>query len=282
MFEFQQQAQEQGWNKANKLEGRATAHGLIGVQVDANAAVMVELNCETDFVARNKQFLSLLQTVTDLNISAAKLDSNSDDSSLSMKSLDKDYLDKIKQADGKDLSDLVALNIGQIGENLSLKKAEHFAIGTQSDQKLHVIGFTHPSGDVKTLSYGKYGVLMALERTQSAIQPKELNIEVLGQQLCQHVVGMNPESVGDLSNPKSWPQPQKKEKPVQEETEEDNPDNPYGDYDESVTEEDFGTSEKEMIHQPFLFDTEVRVRDILLDAGLNIKGFVRYEVGQEK
>ena len=73
---FQEQAQAKGWDKANKLEGRTTAQGLIGIQVlddSNNSAVMVELNCETDFVARNKNFVSLLQHVTELNLKAANV-----------------------------------------------------------------------------------------------------------------------------------------------------------------------------------------------------------------
>ena len=86
---------------------------------------MVELNCETDFVARNKQFLSLLQSVTDLNLTAAA-DTSQLDGEFSMKILEKEELDEIKQPDGKNLADLLALNIGQIGENITLKRAVHF------------------------------------------------------------------------------------------------------------------------------------------------------------
>mgnify|MGYP001490741949 CR=1 FL=1 len=65
---------------------------------------MVELNCETDFVARNKQFLSLLQSVTDLNLTAAA-DTSQHDGEFSMKFLEKEDLDEIKQPDGKNLAD---------------------------------------------------------------------------------------------------------------------------------------------------------------------------------
>ena len=60
---FQAQALELGLDKASKLEGRNTAQGLIGVIVKGNCASMVELNCETDFVARNSQFHELLNEV---------------------------------------------------------------------------------------------------------------------------------------------------------------------------------------------------------------------------
>ena len=56
---------------------------------------------------------------------------------------------------------------------------------------------------------------------------------------------------------------------------------PYSDYDTTFSEDEFKTSETEMIHQPFLFDSDRLVRDILIETGLNIKDFIRYEVGQQ-
>ncbi len=67
----QAQALELGWEKANKLVGRNTAQGLIGVLVKGNCASMVELNCETDFVARNAQFHQLLEDVATVTHEAA-------------------------------------------------------------------------------------------------------------------------------------------------------------------------------------------------------------------
>lgn len=52
-----------GWTKATKLQGRQTTQGLIGVLSKNNIAAMVELNCETDFVARNEHFQNMVDTV---------------------------------------------------------------------------------------------------------------------------------------------------------------------------------------------------------------------------
>lgn len=59
----QEQAQAQGWSKAQKLQGRNTTQGLIGLFYEGSLGAMVELNCETDFVARNAKFHSLLNEV---------------------------------------------------------------------------------------------------------------------------------------------------------------------------------------------------------------------------
>jgi len=95
---------------------------------------------------------------------------------------------------------------------------------------------------------------------------------------------MNPESVGNLQNPQTWPKSKEKssEEPITESsTTVKGEENPYGDYDTTVSEDEFKTSETEMIHQPFLFDSDRLVRDVLFETGLDVKGFVRYEVGQQ-
>ena len=94
---------------------------------------------------------------------------------------------------------------------------------------------------------------------------------------------MNPESVGNLQNPQTWPKSKSSEEPIitESSTTVKGEDNPYGDYDTTVSEDEFKTSETEMIHQPFLFDSDRLVRDVLFETGLDIKGFVRYEVGQQ-
>lgn len=60
-FWLKQQAQSLGWSKATKLEGRQTTQGLIGVAVRDQYAVLVEVNCETDFVARNNEFQKIVE-----------------------------------------------------------------------------------------------------------------------------------------------------------------------------------------------------------------------------
>lgn len=63
---LKEQAQVLGWSKATKLEGRTTTQGLVGLAVRNNAGVIVEVNCETDFVARNNTFKSLVEMATAL------------------------------------------------------------------------------------------------------------------------------------------------------------------------------------------------------------------------
>lgn len=61
---MKEQAQSLGWSKATKLAERATAQGLVGVLVRGNIGAMVEVNCETDFVARNENFKNFVDHVS--------------------------------------------------------------------------------------------------------------------------------------------------------------------------------------------------------------------------
>lgn len=60
---LKEQAQALGWSKATKLEGRQTTQGLIGVAVKNQDGVLIEVNCETDFVARNQEFQKIVEEV---------------------------------------------------------------------------------------------------------------------------------------------------------------------------------------------------------------------------
>jgi len=62
---LKQQAQALGWSKATKLEGRQTTQGLVGVSVQNDNGVLVEINCETDFVARNSEFENMVKDVAE-------------------------------------------------------------------------------------------------------------------------------------------------------------------------------------------------------------------------
>jgi elongation factor Ts len=60
-----EQAQKEGWAKAEKLKDRQTAQGLLGFSKGLDTFAIVELNCETDFVAKSDKFQGLLKTITD-------------------------------------------------------------------------------------------------------------------------------------------------------------------------------------------------------------------------
>lgn len=90
-----------GWSKATKLEGRSTTQGLVGVLVDKNIGTMVEVNCETDFVARNENFQAFVEKASH---ACAKYISEVDNASNITKiGLETEALRNLKLDDGKSL-----------------------------------------------------------------------------------------------------------------------------------------------------------------------------------
>lgn len=76
---LKQQAQTLGWSKATKLEGRQTTQGLIGVAVKNKDGVLIEMNCETDFVARNQEFQTVIEEAANTCLTFTKNQQTSSD-----------------------------------------------------------------------------------------------------------------------------------------------------------------------------------------------------------
>ena len=131
---------------------------------------------------QNQQFIGLLENIAALNITAAAPD---DGGELSVKHLDNSAMNQLKQSSENDktLADLVALSIGQIGENILAKKSTIFHTNCEDT---HLIGFTHPSGDIrKGFCYGKYGILLAIYKNPNIGKlPPDQNLQSFGRQLC--------------------------------------------------------------------------------------------------
>lgn len=190
-----EQAQALGWSKATKLEGRATGQGLISVVFSDNHAALVEVNCETDFVARNKHFHGLVNTAASAALKYACNSVPAQDLVNKM-TLDSEAFKELKASDGKSLADHSALVIGNVGENLCVRRALCVTV----KDGVYIAGYSHPAPVSPSADLvGKYAALVAFRTPQSA--------EELGKRLCQHVIGMNPTKIGkkgvDEPNPVS-------------------------------------------------------------------------------
>jgi len=282
---LEEQAQAQGWNKANKLEGRNTSQGLIGacLSSDERTATLVELNSETDFVARNNQFHSLLNNI--ISIVTEKAEKISGEQ-ITTNHIEKAVLDKIPTSQDKTLADLVALNIGQIGENIILSRAATISTNESNTDNIKLAIVTHPSANPtaskSNVAYGRFGVIIAYSKKDDVgILPEGQTVDSLARQLCQHIIGMNPSSLGNIHDTSSWPRSKKENIPVHEPEK--------SELDEGVKEDENWThlgedksdsdSSNELIHQPFLLNTEILVRDLLLQTGIEVKTFLRFELG---
>lgn len=163
---------KKGLASAAKKSGRTAAEGLVAVAGNGTTAAVIELNSETDFVARNEQFQTLVHEVA-----LEALSSGTDIEALKNQKM---------AATGKTVNEAVTDAIATIGENMTLRRVQTLGVkqGTVS---------TYIHGAIKP-GMGKIGVLVALE---SAGKPEAL--EALGKQLAMHIAASNPSYV-ELGN----------------------------------------------------------------------------------
>ncbi|XP_068236609.1 elongation factor Ts, mitochondrial isoform X3 [Palaemon carinicauda] len=185
---LQAEAQAQGWAKASKLSGRTTAQGLVGVHIDGPVGAILEVNCETDFVARNEQFRSLVsQAAKECAVNTSSLRQDT----LLKEFMSEEQLKGMVASDGKTLADHLALVIGVIGENMSLPRAARLV----APDGVQLVGYSHPTPSDETKLLGKFGAILAL-RSPGALTE-------VARQLCLHVIGMNPKAIGNPDDPKA-------------------------------------------------------------------------------
>uniref|UniRef100_A0A182NF87 Elongation factor Ts, mitochondrial n=1 Tax=Anopheles dirus TaxID=7168 RepID=A0A182NF87_9DIPT len=248
---LKEQAQAMGWSKATKLEGRNTAQGLIGVLVQRNAGAMVEVNCETDFVARNVSFQRFVQVASAACV--RHLENVEADANLTKVGLNSEALKQLVLEDGKSLGDHLALMIGTVGENASLNRA----ICYKAPDSIQLTGYVHPAPseeipqDVPLL--GKYGSLLAFKAenhstVQEGIDGASLTGAQVARKVCQHIVGMKPERIGEAGK-----------------------DEPAADKDDETC----------LIHQEYLVDPSYTVGEVLEASRVHIVDFQRFECGEK-
>ena len=157
-----------GLAKAAKKAGRVAAEGLVGIAAGGSSGAVVEVNSETDFVARNADFQKMVATVATI-----ALETDGDTEAVAA-----------AQYPGSDRSvqDYIAEQVGTIGENLSLRRTERLTVG-QGAVASYIHNQTAPG-------LGKIGVLVALN---SAADVAELN--ALGRQIAMHVAATSPLAV---------------------------------------------------------------------------------------
>ena len=157
---------KKGLAKAAKKAGRAAAEGLIAVISDGKKAAMIELNSETDFVARNEQFQALCE-----NVAKVALNNGSDVESL-----------KAAQLNGASVEQNIAEAIATIGENMNLRRSASLEV-----KNGFVSSYVHNA--VKS-GLGKIGVLVAIETDK-----QDDRIKDMGKQIAMHVAAAKPEAL---------------------------------------------------------------------------------------
>ncbi len=153
-----------GLAAAARKAGRTAAEGLVGVAVEGSRGAVVEVNSETDFVAKNEQFQGFVREVARLALASGG---------------DVDVLAASQLPGGGTVAEALNDSIAKIGENQSLRRTAVLEVGEGA-----VVSYVHNS---VAPGLGKIGVLVALESAAPAdvLQP-------LGKQLAMHIAAANP------------------------------------------------------------------------------------------
>ena len=245
---------KKGLAKAAKKSGRVAAEGLVGVAVQANLGVLVEVNSETDFVARNDDFQALVRGILAVAVDHAP---NVD-------------VEKIKGAHypgGGTVADAIANSIATIGENITLRRvaAVHLPEGA-------VGHYVH--GQISD-GLGRIGVLVALES-----KGDHAALSALGRQIAMHVAAASPTAL-DASG--IDPTTLAREKAVLAEKNAGKPEPVLA----KIVESGLKTYYKEvcLVDQAFVIDPAksvaqaVKEAEKAVGAPIALKGFHRYQLG---
>jgi elongation factor Ts len=157
---------KKGLAKAAKKAGRVAAEGLIAAAVSATKGVVVEVNSETDFVARNDLFQGLVKMIADIALAAGA---------------DVESIKKAK-AGSITVAEAIADTIAKVGENMTLRRAALLSVGQGA-----VASYVHSA---VSDGLGRIGVLVALESSGDADELKRF-----GRMVAMHVAAANPQAL---------------------------------------------------------------------------------------
>ena len=244
-----------GLAKAAKKAGRVAAEGLIGVVAEGTKGAIVEVNSETDFVARNEIFQKM---VRDIAQTAISVDGE----------LDKLRAETFPGA-GKSVDEHIAEMVGQIGENMNLRRSAGIVV----DQGV-VASYVH--GPV-TDGAGKIGVLVGLKSAGD-----KAKLETLGKQIAMHVAAARPLSarVEELDQAVVN---REKEVLADQARASGKPENIIEKMVEGRLRKFY--EESVLLEQIFVIDGETPIRKVIENAGkdagapIELVGFVRLELG---
>jgi len=245
---------KKGLAKAAKKAGRIAAEGLIGLKVEGRKGVLVEVNCETDFAARNELFQGLVRLVANVALSADA-------------GVEKILAAKMGSAT---VAEAITETIAKIGENMSLRRAASLSVGDGV-----IASYVHNSVDE---GLGKIGVLVAL---QSAGKTDEL--ARFGRMAAMHVAASNPQAI-DPSGLDADVIRREKEVLAEKYKTQGKPANVI----DKIVESGLKTFYKEvcLLEQPFIHEPDKSVAHAMkaaegrIGAPIKVSGFLRYALGE--
>ncbi|NEW94498.1 translation elongation factor Ts [Rhodopseudomonas sp. BR0M22] len=246
---------KKGLSKAAKKAGRVAAEGLIGALTDGTKGVVIEVNSETDFVARNEQFQGLVKMIAQV---ALKVGAD---------------IDAINAAPvgSTTVAGAIADAIATIGENMTLRRAAALEVSQGV-----VASYIH---NAVIDGAGKMGVIVALESAGKADE-----LAVLGRQLAMHVAAANPQALDPSSLDQAVVQ-REREVMADKYRQQGKPENMI----EKIVENGLKTYYREvcLLEQAYIHDEKgksvaqaVKEAEGKVGAPIKITGFVRYALGE--
>jgi elongation factor Ts len=245
---------KKGLAKAAKKAGRVAAEGLIGLMLEGKKGVVVEVNSETDFVARNELFQDLVRTIASVALAVGA------------------DLEKIKAAKAGTgtIADLIAETIAKIGENMTLRRASSLSVGQGA-----LASYMH---NTVAEALGKIGVIVALESAGSTDE-----LQRLGRLVAMHVAASSPQAIDSAGLD---PDIVRREKEVL--ADKFKAQGKPASMIEKIVESGLKTFYKEvcLLDQPFIHDPDKSVGQALEEAAgkvgapIKVSGFVRYALGE--
>ncbi|MCC1481528.1 translation elongation factor Ts [Roseibaca sp. Y0-43] len=229
-----------GLAKAAKKSGRTAAEGLVAVAVDGGKGVAVEVNSETDFVAKNAEFQAMVGGIATTALGVSDVEALAE-----------------AELNGKPVSTVLTDAIAKIGENMTLRRMAVVEGDT-------VVSYVH---NAATEGMGKIGVLVAMTGGD----------EAFGKQVAMHIAATNPASLDEASLD---PAIVEKEKQIQIEIarESGKPENIIENM--IVGRMKKFMAEVTLMGQAFVINPDLTVAQAAKEAGATITGFVRMEVGE--
>ena len=244
-----------GLSAAAKKAGRTAAEGLVGAAIEGTRGALVEVNSETDFVAKNELFQDFVRNVAKLALD---------------KGTDVEALADAQYPGGGTLQEKLTDNIAKIGENQSLRRAAVLEVNQGA-----VVAYVH---NQVAPNLGKIGVLVALE---SAAPSATLN--ELGRQIAQHVAAAHPQALdADSLDPALVER--ERSIAMEKAKESGKPDNII----EKMVEGGLAKFRKEnaLLTQLFVRDNKTPIADVVsvaakeAGAPIALAGFVRFQLGE--
>lgn len=245
-----------GLATAAKKAGRVAAEGLIGVAVDGTKGVVVEVNSETDFVAKNETFQGFVRTVAQIALA---------------KGADQDaVLAAAYPGEARTVAEQLTHNVATIGENQTVRRMAALAVGAGQ-----VSSYVHNAAGA---GLGKIGILVGLETTATGE-----GVELLGKQLAMHIAAANPLALdGDAIDPAMI----ERERAIAAEKAAGS--GKSADIIEKMVQGAVAKfkSESSLMGQVFVIDGKSKVADVLakaakeLGAPVKVTGFLRFQLGE--